>query len=75
MFNIRTNKTISKDMKRKVYEPINREVLERLKQKHGFTARFIYASIRGERTSESSTKIVEDYKQMNIEINKTLQQL
>ncbi|GEM55278.1 hypothetical protein B0A58_07260 [Flavobacterium branchiophilum NBRC 15030 = ATCC 35035] len=66
---------MSKDMKRKVYEPINKEVLERLKQKHGFTARFIYASIRGDRTSDSATKILEDYKKMKSEINKTLQKL
>lgn len=75
VFNIRTNKTMSKDMKRKVYEPLNKEILERLKQKHGFTSRFIYAAIRGERTSESATKIVEDYKNMKSQINKTLQKL
>ena len=66
---------MNKDIKRKVYEPINKEVLKRLKEKHGFTARFIYASIRGERTSESSTKILNDYKKMNLEINKTLQKI
>ena len=75
VFNIRTNKTMSKDMKRKVYEPLNKEILDRLKQKHGFTSRFIYAAIRGERTSESATKIVEDYKNMKSQINKTLQKL
>ena len=66
---------MSKDMKRKVYEPINKEILERLKQKHGFTSRFIYAAIRGERNSESATKILQDYKKMKSEINKTLQKL
>lgn len=75
MYNNRTNKTMSKDRKRKVYEPINKEILKRLKQKHGFTSRFIYAAIRGERTSESATKIVDDYKKMILEINKTLQKL
>lgn len=75
VINIRTNKTMSKDKKRKVHEPIAKEVLERLKQKHGFTSRFIYASIRGERTSESASRIVEDYKKMKSEINKTLQKL
>ena len=66
---------MSKDTKRKVYEPLNKEILERLKQKYGFTSRFICASIRGERTSESSTKILEDYKKMKSEINKILQKL
>jgi hypothetical protein len=62
-------------MKRKAYEPITKEVLERLIQKHGFTSRFIYAAIRGERTSESATRIVEDYKKMKSEINKALQKI
>lgn len=66
---------MSKDMKRKKFEPINRIILDRLKAKHGFTSRFIYQSIRGERTSESSTKIVADYKKMTLEINKTINKL
>ena len=66
---------MTKDTKRRVYEPINKEILKRLKEKHGFTSRFVYASIRGERTSESATKIVADYKKMVIEINKTLNKL
>ncbi len=66
---------MSKDIKRKTYEPINKEILERLKNKHGFTSRFIYAAIRGERTSESASKIVSDYTKMKIEINKTLNSL
>ena len=66
---------MNKDRKRKVHEPINPIILNRLKEKHGFTSRFIYASIRGERTSESSTKIVADYKKMTLEINKTLNKL
>lgn len=53
----------------------NREIIRRLREKHGFTSRFIYASLRGDRTSESAEKIVEDYKKMEIEINKTLQKL
>jgi hypothetical protein len=62
-------------MKRKKFEPLNPIILKRLKEKYGFTSRFIYQSIRGDRTSESSTKIVEDYKKMKSEINKTLQKL
>lgn len=66
---------MNKDSKRKVHEPIGKEILKRLKEKHGFTSRFIYAAIRGERTSESASKIVEDHKKMIIEINKTLNKL
>ena len=66
---------MNKDNKRKVHETINKEILKRLKEKYGFTSRFIYASIRGERTSESSTKIIEDFKKMKLEINKTLKNL
>lgn len=66
---------MDKDNKRKVYEPINKEILKRLNEKHGFTSRFIYAAIRGERTSESAARIVEDFKKMKLEINKTLQKL
>ena len=53
----------------------NQEIIKRLVEKHGFTSRFIYASLRGHRTSESSTKIVSDYKKMESEIIKTLKKL
>ena len=62
-------------MKRKKFEPLNPIILKRLKEKHGFTSRFIYMSIRGERISESSTKIVADYNKMKIELNKTINKL
>lgn len=66
---------MDKSKKTKQYFTYNRDIIKRLKEKHGFTSRFIYASLRGERTSESSDKIVKDYKKMESEINKTLKQL
>lgn len=62
-------------MKRKKFEPLNPIILKRLKEKHGFSSRFIYMSIRGERTSESSVKIVDDYKNMTVELNKIIEKL
>lgn len=66
---------MDKDTKKTDYYTYNRDIIKRLREKHGFTPRFIYASLRGERSSESSIKIVEDYKKMEKEINKTLQKL
>jgi len=66
---------MSKDTQKKQNKIYNPEILTRLKEKHGFTSRFIYASLRGERNSESSIKIVEDYKKMEAEIKKTLKKL
>ena len=64
-----------KQKPRPKYEKYNPSIIKRIKEKHGFTSRFIYASLRGERQSESSTEIVKDYKKMESEINKTLKQL
>ncbi len=66
---------MDKATKQKEYYTYNRDIIKRLREKHGFTPRFIYASLRGERNSESSITIVEDYKKMEKEINKTLQKL
>lgn len=66
---------MNKSTKTKQYFTYNRDIIKRLKEKHGFTSRFIYASLRGERTSESSDTIVKDYKKMESEINKILKQL
>lgn len=62
-------------MKRKKFEPLNPIILKRLREKHGFSSRYIYMSIRGERTSESAVKIVADYNKMKIELNKTINKL
>lgn len=66
---------MSKDRKTKQYAVYNKAIIKRLREKHGFTSHFIYASLRGDRTSESSSKILEDYKKMESEINKTLNKL
>lgn len=66
---------MSKGRKTKPYAVYNKAIIKRLREKHGFTPHFIYASLRGDRTSESSIKICEDYKQMETEMNKTLQKL
>lgn len=66
---------MSKDRKTKPYAVYNKAIIKRLREKHGFTSHFIYASLRGDRTSESSVKICDDYKTMETEINKTLGKL
>ncbi|WP_329804440.1 hypothetical protein [Flavobacterium facile] len=66
---------MSKDRKTKPYAIYNKSIIKRLIEKHGFTPHFIYASLRGDRTSESSTKICEDYKLMETEMNKVLKSI
>jgi hypothetical protein len=66
---------MSKDRKTKQYSIYDKSIIARLKQKHGFTSHFIYASLRGDRTSESSLKICEDYKNMEKEVTKMLNKL
>lgn len=66
---------MSKGRKTKPYHVYNKAIIKRLIEKFGFTPHFIYASLRGDRTSESSTQICKAYKQMEIEMNKTLQKL
>ncbi len=66
---------MTKDKKTKPYAVYNKAIITRLKEKFGFTPHFIYASLRGDRTSESSTEICKAYKTMEIELNKTLSKL
>lgn len=66
---------MSKDITRKPYSIYNKSIIEKLKTKHGFSSHFIYSSLRGDRTSDSSARICEDYKKMEIEINKALDKL
>lgn len=66
---------MNKDRKRKPYAIYNKAVIAKLKEMHGFSSHFIYASLRGDRTSDSSTKICEDYKKMEQKINQTLDKL
>lgn len=57
---------------RPTYKPV---IIQKLKEKYGVTTQFINASLRGDRQSETSTKICEDYKSMEREINKTIDKL
>lgn len=50
-------------------------ITQKLKEKYGVTIQFVNASLRGDRTSDTSTKICEDYKKMETEITKTLEKL
>lgn len=54
------------------YLSLNPAIIARLIQKYGLSRTFIGQSLRGERTSETSLKICEDYKRMNNEIKKTI---
>ncbi|MCU7571494.1 hypothetical protein [Riemerella anatipestifer] len=63
---------MDKSTKRKTYNIYNKDIIRKLKKKYGTSPHFIYASLRGDRTSETSIKICEDYRKAEIEINKTL---
>ena len=66
---------MDKSNKKAPYKIYNPAIIKKLVDKYGVTRQFIGASIRGDRTSETSTRICEDYKQMEIEINKTIKEL
>ena len=50
-------------------------ITQKLKEKYGLSTQFIGASLRGDRTSDTSTEICKDYKIMESEINKSLENL
>ncbi|MDO4225823.1 MAG: hypothetical protein Q4C75_08030 [Bergeyella zoohelcum] len=60
---------------RKEYNIYNKDIIRKLRAKYGTTPHFIYASLRGDRNSETSIKICEDYKKAEVEINKTLEKI
>ena len=66
---------MSKNNKKKPYNQYNPAIIKQLKKKYGLTTQFIGQSLRGERTSDTSLKICEDYKQMEREINKAIQKV
>lgn len=66
---------MDKSKKKSIYQSYNPAIIKKLKEKYGMTTQFIGASLRGDRTSDTSTKICEDYKTMETEINKTLNKL
>lgn len=68
---------MDKDTKkpRKEYNIYNKDIIKRLRKKYGTTPHFIYASLRGDRNSDTSIRICEDYKKALQEINKTLSKI
>ena len=66
---------MDKNRQKKEYKSHNPAIIKKLKEKYGLTTQFINASLRGDRTSETSAKICEDYKVMEKEIKKALQKL
>lgn len=66
---------MSKNKQKKVYTTYNPTIIKKLKQKYGLTTQFIGQSLRGDRTSETSLKICEDYKLMEREINNAIKNL
>lgn len=60
---------------RNEYNIYNKDIIRMLRRKYGTTPHFIYASLRGDRNSDTSIKICEDYKKAEKEINKTLQSI
>lgn len=66
---------MSKSIKKTTYKSYSPQIIKKLKEKYGLTTQFISASLRGDRNSETSIKICEDYKIMESEINKALKKL
>lgn len=66
---------MSKSNKKKPYNQYNPAIIKQLKQKYGLTTQFIGQSLRGERTSDTSQKICDDYKQMERQINKVIKKV
>lgn len=66
---------MSKSKEKTQYKTYNPAIIKKLIEKYGLSTYFIGASIRGDRNSETSAKICEDYKLMEKEINKTLNKL
>ncbi len=70
-----TNKTMSKNKQKKPYQSYNPLIIKKLKEKYGLTTQFIQQSLRGDRKSETSEKICQDYKLIDKELNKTIKTL
>ncbi len=66
---------MDKNKQKKEYASYNPAIIKKLKQKYGFTVQFINASLRGDRTSETSIAICNDYRIMEQEITKVIKKL
>ncbi len=57
---------------KKKYNKYVSVVINRLKDKYGLSTQYIHQSLRGDRVSETSEKIVADYKLLVAEVEKAL---
>lgn len=64
-----------KNKQKRDYSSYNPVIIKKLKEKYGFSVQFIGQSLRGDRTSDMSLKICEDYKLMEKEINRVIASL
>jgi len=60
------------DNKKMKYNKYISVVINRLKEKYGLSTQYIHQSLRGDRMSETSQKIVSDYKILAAEVEKAL---
>jgi hypothetical protein len=63
---------MNKDNQKKKYNKYVSVVINRLKDKYGLSTQYIHQSLRGDRVSETSEKIVADYKLLVAEVEKAL---
>ena len=63
---------MNKDNEKRKYNKYIPIVINRLKDKYGLSTQFIHQSLRGDRTSETSEKIVAEYKLLANEVEKVL---
>ncbi len=63
---------MDKDNQKKKYNKYITVVINRLKDKYGLSTQFIHQSLRGDRVSETSEKIVAEYKLLSAEVQKAL---
>ncbi len=63
---------MNKDNQKKKYNKYISVVINRLKDKYGLSTQFIHQSLRGDRVSETSEKIVAEYKILAAEVEKAL---
>ena len=63
---------MDKDNQKMKYNKYITVVINRLKDKYGLSTQFIHQSLRGDRVSETSEKIVAEYKLLSAEVQKAL---
>ena len=63
---------MNKDSQKKKYNKYVTVVINRLKDKYGLSTQFIHQSLRGDRVSETSEKIVAEYKLLSAVVEKAL---